>query len=310
MARLLAAPLLIGLILTACGSIDPASPATSSPTVLPAPTEPPPPATIPVGTAPPETTAPTTIPVGTAPTSATFTVVATHPHDTDAYTQGLLFWADRFVESTGQRGDSDLRVVDPETGNVVEVRSLDEAALDDVRGDFGVANQFFGEGLARVDDRLIQLTWTAGLALVWDLATLDLNGVFTYSGPGWGLCHDGTRLVMSDGSSFLTFRDPGTFDPIGSVEVTWAGLPIDALNELECIDGRVWANIWKDSRIVVIDPATGAVSHVLDATELIPPGLDAGAEVLNGIAHDPETGRLWVTGKNWPTLYELDVELG
>lgn len=309
MARLLVALVLAGLILAACGSTNAAAPATSDITVLPGPTTTQPPVeTAEAAPPPPPTT--TTVPVGSTPQAATFTVVATLPHDTDAFTQGLIFWADRFVESTGQRGDSDLRVVDPTTGAVVEIRSLDEPALDDVRGDLEIPDQFFGEGLARVDDRLVQLTWTAGLALVWDLTSLELEGVFTYSGQGWGLCHDGSRLVMSDGTSDLTFRDPETFDAIGSVEVTWAGAPIGSLNELECIDGQIWANIWKDNRILVIDPTTGAVSHVLNVAELIPAALDAGTEVLNGIAHDPETGRIWVTGKNWPTLYELAVELG
>ncbi|MCP5028152.1 MAG: glutaminyl-peptide cyclotransferase [Actinomycetia bacterium] len=309
MARLLAAPLLAGLILVACGSTDTASPAAPNITVLPSPTAPPLPTGSPT-TSPPETSAPTTVPVGTAPRPAVHTVVASHPHDTDAFTQGLIFWADRFVESTGRRGDSDLRVVDPDSGYVAESRSLDSPDLDDLRDDFEIEDQFFGEGLARVDDRLIQLTWTSELALVWDLSTLELEEVFTYSGQGWGLCHDGSRVVMSDGSSVLTFRNPQTFDPIGTVEVTWAGTPIGSLNELECVDGRVWANIWKDNRIVIIDPATGAVTHVLSASDLVPPGLDGGSEVLNGIAHDPATGRIWVTGKNWPALYELSVELG
>ena len=295
MGRLTVVALIAGLMLASCASIDDDTRSGVTSTVLPSPSVVTSTSAGPTPTTSTTTTVPEPTPIGTAPEAAEFTVVASHPHDDDAFTQGLLFWADRFVESTGPRGESDLRVVDPDTGEVLESQPLDD--------------RFWGEGLARVDDRLVQLTWEAGTAFVWDLSTLELETTFTYNGEGWGLCHDGGRLVMSNGSSFLTFRDPDTFAVTGSIEVTWAGSPIGSLNELECIDGRVWANVWKDTRILIIDPTTGAVSHVLDASELVPTVPEPQTDVLNGIAHDPATGRIWVTGKDWPVLYELDVEL-
>ncbi len=307
MGRLVVIPVLAGLIVAACssGTNEPADLAERGGTVFSSPTPTAPEATGPTVTADP----PTTVPVGTAPLPLDYTLIATHPHDVEAFTQGLLFWEGRFVESTGLRGESDLRVVDPETGDVLAQRTFEEPAVEAIRQRVGIDQGLFGEGVALVDDRLIQLTWTAGHALVWDLTSLEFEESFVYGGQGWGLCHDGSRLVMSNGSSFLTFRDPATFEPTGSVEVTWAGQPVISLNELECINGQVWANIWKDNRIVVIDPASGAVSHVLDATDLEPDGVGGSDEVLNGIAHDPRTGRLWLTGKNWPVLYEVAVDL-
>ncbi|MCP4086631.1 MAG: glutaminyl-peptide cyclotransferase [Actinomycetia bacterium] len=312
MGRLVVIPILAGLIVAACssGTTEPVDLTQRGGTIFSSPTSAAPEANGATTVADPTpTSAPTTVPVGTAPLPLDYTVVATHPHDVDAFTQGLLFWQGRFVESTGERGESDLRVVDPETGDVLALRTFDEPAVEAIRQSVGIDQGLFGEGVALVDDRLIQLTWTAGHALVWDLTSLEFEESLVYGGEGWGLCYDGSRLVMSNGSSFLTFRDPSTFEPTGSVEVTWAGQPVSSLNELECIGGQVWANIWKDNRILVIDPVSGAVSHVLDATDLEPDGVRGGRDVLNGIAHDPQTGRLWLTGKNWPVLYEVAVDL-
>ncbi len=219
-------------------------------------------------------------------------MVATYPHDPEAFTQGLVFEDGRLFESTGLRGSSTLREVDLETGTVV--RSID---LDD---------RYFGEGLELVDDRLIQLTWQSQTAFVHDRDTFELLGTFEYPTEGWGLCRDGDRLVMSDGSPELVFRDPDTFESAGSVTVTLDGQPVEGLNELECVDGDVWANVWLTDTIVRIDPGSGTVTGVVDASELEAdrPADDSG--VLNGIAYDEATGRLQVTGKLWSTVYEVE----
>jgi glutamine cyclotransferase len=226
----------------------------------------------------------------------TWQSVSSRPHDTTAWTEGLLFdGLGDLYESTGRVGQSTIRQVDPTTGAVIR-----SAALP--------AN-LYGEGLALVDDHFIQLTWKDGEALVWDAATLTQTGSFRYTGEGWGLCYDGVRLVMSDGSSVLTFRDPATFEVTGMVSVTAQGQPVDQLNELECVDDAVWANIWETPWIVRIDPASGAITGALDTTGIITPDpsvVDAGA-VLNGIAHDPVTGTFLLTGKLWPSMFEVRI---
>jgi glutaminyl-peptide cyclotransferase len=220
------------------------------------------------------------------------TVVSVRPHDTGAFTQGLILYDGSLFESTGNRGDSTLREVDPMTGAVK--RSINLADSD------------FAEGLARVGNTLIQLTWQQQHALVYDLATFEQTGSHDYTGEGWGLCYDGSRLVMSDGTSTLTFRDPSTFASIGSVQVTLDGQPVKWLNELECVSTSVYANVWWSNSILRIDPATGVVATVIDASGLLTPQEAASANVLNGIAYDPTTGHFLVTGKYWPKLFELD----
>ena len=215
-------------------------------------------------------------------------IVHTVPHDTDAFTQGLVYVAGDLYESTGRYGRSQIRQVAPDSGAVLRSRDLDA--------------DLFGEGLAAVDDRLIQLTWKAGRALVYDRATLSQVDEFTYAGEGWGLCNDGHRLVMSDGSAVLTFRDPDTFEITGSVEVTHRGAPLSDLNELECVDGAIYANVWRTDNIVRIDPSNGRVTAVIDTGSLDRPD---SAGVLNGIAHDPASGRFRLTGKNWPAYYDV-----
>ena len=224
-------------------------------------------------------------------------MLATYPHDTSAFTQGLLWFDGLVYESTGLRGESVLRIVDLPTGRV-----LQEAAADP---------QHFGEGLALVDSRLIWLTWRAGVAEVYHRDTLAQTDSFTYSGEGWGLCHDGARLVMSNGSSTLTFRDPETFEVLGSVPVVDSdGQPVERLNELECIGDDVWANVWLTDRIVVVDPATGAVIAEADMAGIISPhpALADRNNVLNGIAYRPDTGTFLITGKRWPTIFEVRFE--
>ena len=212
-------------------------------------------------------------------------------HDTSAYTQGLLWWDGSLYESTGRYGESRLRRLDPATGAVEQQVAVPPA--------------FFGEGLARAGNRLIMLTWMAERALVYDLRSFDAVRTFRYRGEGWGLCHDGDRLVMSNGSDTLTFRDPESFEPVGAVRVTLRGRPRDQLNELECVDGAVYANVWQEEFIVRIDPANGRVTHQIDAAGLLTRDEARGVDVLNGIAYHPDDGTFYITGKWWPKMFEV-----
>jgi glutaminyl-peptide cyclotransferase len=220
-------------------------------------------------------------------------IVRSYPHDPGAFTQGLVFHDGRLYEGTGQEGESSLREVELETGNVL--RQID------------LAPDLFGEGIAIWRDSVIQLTWEHGVAFVYDLGTFELRKSFPYEGEGWGLTHDGSRFVMSNGTSTLIFRDPETFRETGRVDVTLRGRRLEGLNELEHIDGRIWANVWMTNQIVIIDPVTGAITGVVDLTGILTPRDRGGRniDVLNGIAHDPSTGRIFVTGKYWPRLYEI-----
>ena len=226
--------------------------------------------------------------------SLTVQVHRAFPHDTSAYTQGLLWWNGRLYESTGQYGTSDLRRLDPATGEV-EQRVDIEAA-------------YFGEGLARVGDELVMLTWKAQRAFVFGLERFDRRRTLRYRGDGWGLCNDGRRLVMSNGSNRLTFRDLRTFEPLGDVAVTLRGLPLMQLNELECVGDAVYANVYQTDYLVRIDPSNGRVTHQIDASGLISPAEARRADVLNGIAFDPGTERFYITGKLWPTMFEVTFE--
>ncbi|MGF1464949.1 MAG: glutaminyl-peptide cyclotransferase [Sandaracinaceae bacterium] len=217
-----------------------------------------------------------------------------YPHQRDAFTQGLLWHDGRLLESTGLHGQSSLREVDLRTGDVLRVREVDP--------------ELFAEGLALVEDRLIQLTWEAGQALVWGLDDFALQRRYTYRGEGWGLCFDGESLVMSDGSSFLTFRDPETFAVRRRGEVLEEGLPVRNLNELECVDGAVWANVWMQDWIVRIDPGSGRVRAVVDAGGLLSAEERFRTDVLNGIAYVPERERFLLTGKRWPWVFEVTFE--
>ena len=218
-------------------------------------------------------------------------VVREFSHERDAYTQGLVWWNGNLFESTGREGESTLRRLDPETGRV-------EQRID-------VPAQYFGEGLALVDQRLIMLTWRAQRAFVYDRNTFELQDTFRYQGEGWGLCFDGDRLIMSDGTDRLEFRDPLTFAPLGEQSVRMEGRPVYELNELECVDDAVYANVWEEDYIVRIDPATGQVTEYIDVTGLLQGPDLIGSEVLNGIAFDPDAETFYITGKWWPKMFEV-----
>jgi glutaminyl-peptide cyclotransferase len=221
-------------------------------------------------------------------------VVRAVPHDPDAFTQGLLYTDGRFYESTGRYGRSDLREVEPATGAVIRSRPLED--------------RFFAEGLALVGERLIQLTYREGTALVYDRDTFEEVARFRYDGEGWGLCYDGRELWMSDGSSSLQRRDPTTFELLGRLPVQRDGRPVPRLNELACVGEHVVANVWQTTELVRIEKRSGRVDAVVDAAALVPddPRVRADRDaVLNGVAHDEATGRWWLTGKLWPVLYEV-----
>jgi glutamine cyclotransferase len=232
-------------------------------------------------------------PPSPSPAAFRLKVVRVHPHDPRAFTQGLLYIDGWLYESTGLFGRSSIRRVDLASGQVDA-----EAKLP---------SELFGEGLARVGQRLFQLTWKNQKVLVWDLSTLTKQAEFSYEGEGWGLCFDGRHLVMSDGSERLTWRNSTTFAKEGGIDVRLHGKPLGNLNELECIGTVVYANVWQDNHIARIDAATGTVTAWIDASGLLNPSESAQADVLNGIAELPNTGHLLVTGKLWPHLYEVEV---
>lgn len=235
---------------------------------------------------------------GQAPETLQAEVVARYPHDPQAFTQGLVWHDGWLFESTGLYGSSSLRRSELETGEVQEIRYLDD--------------DLFAEGLALVGDELIQLTWQAGLALRWPVTGFGRgeppHATHRYQGEGWGLCFDGDALVMSDGSDRLTLRDPDDFSVLRTVHVTADGESLAALNELECVRDVVWANVWYEDRIVRIDPRDGRVTGSLDLSHLLDEreraALPEGA-VLNGIAWREQTDTLLVTGKLWPALFEI-----
>ena len=218
-------------------------------------------------------------------------IVSGRPHDPDAFTQGLVFHGGVLYESTGLNGRSSVRKVDLDTGRVLARRS--------------VPKQYFAEGLTIFQNRLVQLTWQSQKGFVYDLG-FRLTREFAYVGEGWGLTHDGTSLVMSDGTARLRFLDPTTFAVRRTLDVTLDGRPMEALNELEFVRGEVYANVWPTDWIVRIDPASGHVVGRVDLTGLLPPHERRGDEdVANGIAYDAAGDRLFLTGKLWSRLYEV-----
>ena len=225
-----------------------------------------------------------------------YRVVAVFPHDASAFTQGLVYHAGEFVEGTGLRGRSELRQVQPDTGVVKRRQTL--------------APQLFGEGVTVLDKRIYQLTWTAGLAFVYDLKSLEVLRTFNYRGEGWGLTHDGELLIMSDGTDELRFIEPSSFEQVRRVLVRDENGPVRMLNELEFIDGKIFANVYQTDTIVVIDPATGRVSRQLDfrAVSEAERLINRHALQLNGIAFDGEQDRIFITGKHWSRIYQIELE--
>ncbi len=222
-------------------------------------------------------------------------VVHTYPHDNTAFTQGLFYLNGFLYEGTGLNNQSSIRKVKLETGEVLERRDL--------------PGQYFGEGIVNWKDRLIELTWQAHEGFIYDLATFQLRSDYHYPGEGWGLTQDGKRIIMSDGSPQLRFWDPETLAEISRITVTADGQPVKNLNELEWVKGEIYANIWQTDRIARIDPKTGRVVGWIDCTGLLSPDDPVGGEgaLLNGIAYDAAAGRLFVTGKLWPKLFEIKL---
>lgn len=217
--------------------------------------------------------------------------VSRYPHDVSSYTQGLFIRDGRMYESTGLHGGSTFRKVDIVTGNAL--RKLD------------FSEKYFVEGSAVLGDRLYILTWTNRVAFIYDFNTLEYKSTLSYPRQGWGLTTDGESLIASDGSSVLYFMTP-SLKVTRTVEVSLHGRPLDYLNELEYIDGRIWANVYTTDMIVIIDPESGKVEAVVDCTGLLPDELRTrDTDVLNGIAYDESAGKIYLTGKNWPLLFEV-----
>lgn len=221
-------------------------------------------------------------------------VLETLPHDPNAFTQGLLLHDGLLYESTGLYGQSTLRNVDPATGDVGMMVTVDDA--------------YFAEGLTLVDDRLIQITWRENTAFIYDVTTFEFLGEYTYEGEGWGLCYDDEWIYMSSGSSDLTRRDPQTFELLETIPVTLDGQPVYNINELECVGDDIYANIWQTNQIVRIDKHTGNINAVIDATGLLSPEEYAAANVLNGIAYDAENDWFYITGKLWGKMFIVRFE--
>jgi glutaminyl-peptide cyclotransferase len=249
------------------------------------------------GDTPDETPPDTAAAVQPAPKIPEFTyrIVHQYPHDTSAFTQGLVFHEGHFLESTGREGYSSLREVEIETGKVIRR--------------FDLPDSYFAEGLALHGDKLYQLTWKNFHGFVYDLATFRQIDTFPYYGEGWGITTDGTRLIMSDGTSKLRLLKVEDETVAETLDVNYpGGPPAINLNELEWVEGELWANIWTTDRIVRIDPKSGAVKGIIDLTGLLPEQARTGHEdVLNGIAYDPATKRIFVTGKLWPYVFEVQV---
>ncbi len=223
-----------------------------------------------------------------------YRIVNTYPHDRNAFTQGLIFLDGHLYESTGENGQSSLRMVDLETGRVLQ--------------DAPLPQKYFAEGLTNWGSTLVQLTWLSHVGFVYDRFSFRLLRTFNYDYEGWGLTQDGKNLIESDGSSTLRFLDPKNFGVVRSIEVTDGGKPVQNVNELEYIHGEIYANIWHSDRIARISPATGRVLGWIDLTGLLPADRHPGPEgVLNGIAYDSQHDRLFVTGKLWPLLFEIKI---
>lgn len=248
---------------------------------------------------------PSSSPAGTANQGETFPpvpsvqiysyqVINTYPHDSGAFTEGLVFNGGAIYESTGLKGQSSLRKVELETGKVLQIRPL--------------AAEYFGEGITISGDTIVQLTWQEHKAFVYDKKTFELQREFDIETEGWGITTDGKNLIMSDGTSTLRILSPDTLENLGDINVQDAGGPVANLNELEYIGGLIYANVWNTDNIAIIDPGSGRVNGWVNLEGLLPqqtPGKSV--DVLNGIAYDAAKGRLFVTGKYWPSLFEIQL---
>ncbi|MDR3350569.1 MAG: glutaminyl-peptide cyclotransferase [Prevotellaceae bacterium] len=227
-------------------------------------------------------------------TNYSYRVVAAYPHDAQAYTQGLFIHNGAMYESTGQYGQSSLRKVDIKTGRVLNMIPLPK--------------HYFGEGSCVWNNKIYLLTYMEQTVFVYDLS-FKQTGEFHYPGEGWGLTTDGTHLIMSNGSSILRFINPENFTEVRTLEVTFQGRALPMLNELEYINGEIWANVYMENHLVRIDPVNGKVTGVLFLNNLLPASLRTrNTDVLNGIAYDAAASKLYVTGKNWPKLYEITTQ--
>ena len=232
--------------------------------------------------------------VGGDSEAAELHVISSHSHDEGAFTQGLEMHDGSLYESTGLYGYSSLREVDPSSGEVLRQKQLEES--------------LFGEGITVVGDTIVMLTWKEGIALIFDIETFEVVGNHTYSGEGWGLCNDGTSLVMSNGTSELAFRDPSDFTVQSTLLVTLDGQQTDQLNELECAGGMIYANVWRSDLILAINSTSGAVEFTVDASQLAASESGPSNGVLNGIAYVAERDAFLITGKNWTSMHLVSFE--
>jgi glutaminyl-peptide cyclotransferase len=236
------------------------------------------------------------VPAGPSLPTFGYTVVARYPHDRDAFTQGLQYMDGVLYEGTGLNGRSSIRKVQLETGTVIQRRQLPQ--------------EYFGEGITIFKSQLYQLTYQSGIAFTYDAKTFTPQKTFRYQGEGWGLTHDGTNLIMSDGTDALRFLDPETFAERRRLRVTAGGTAVKRLNELEFVKGELFANVWMTDFVARIDPKSGKVTGWIDLAGLLSPRERQSTDVLNGIAYDAARDRLFVTGKLWPRLFEIRVGKG
>ena len=222
-----------------------------------------------------------------------YKVVRSYPHDREAFTQGLIFRDGLFYEGTGLNGRSGIRKVKIETGEVIQAKPL--------------SREYFGEGITEWKGQILQITWQSEVGFVYDLRTFEQTRRWSYAGEGWGLTHDGTHIIMSDGSAELRFIDPSTLKETRRITVRDANGPVERLNELEYVKGEIYANVWQTDRIVRIAPKDGRVTGWIDLKGLLTPAERAATDVLNGIAYDAAGDRLFVTGKLWPRVFEIQL---
>jgi glutamine cyclotransferase len=220
-------------------------------------------------------------------------IVAAYPHDPVAFTQGLVIDHGQLFEGTGLNGKSSIRRVDLETGKVEKIEPI--------------SSLFFGEGIAILGDKLYELTWQNQVGFIYDVHSFKRLGEFRYTGEGWGLAQDGRNLILSDGTPTIRFLDPQSFEVVKTIEVRLGGRPLSQLNELEYIDGQIWSNIWHDDHIARISPQTGEVLGLIDLSSVYTSASRGPEDVLNGIAYDAATKKIYVTGKDWPKLYQVEV---